>query len=56
VPAGRRIRGRFMLLACDRAPGEATLTWQVTVEIEAAPRPALVADWLHRLWGDLEAG
>lgn len=56
VPCGARIRGRFILAALTRHPGEATLTWRVTVEIEGGDRPALVADWLVRLWGNFDAG
>jgi acyl dehydratase len=49
VRAGSRIRGRFVLSAIEeRAPGEATLHWQVIVEIEGRERPALVADWISR--------
>lgn len=49
VPVGSRVRGRFRLDRCDRStPGEVTLHWSVTVEIENAERPALVAAWLTR--------
>lgn len=55
VQAGSRVRGRFRLTGVERtAPGEATLHWQVTVEIEGVDRPALVADWITRTY--LEAG
>lgn len=51
VPAGGRIRGRFRLDRVVRdTPGEATLHWQVTVEIEGGARPALVADWITRAY------
>jgi acyl dehydratase len=47
VPAGKRIRGRFQLLALTRrAPLEYQLRNLVTVEIEASDKPALVAEWL----------
>lgn len=51
VPAGARIRGRFVLTRCDPRPGEVTLTHAVTVEIEGQDRPAIAADWLTRIWG-----
>lgn len=55
VPSGSRVRGRFRLTALEeRVPGEITQRYEVTVEIEGAERPALVADWLTRLY--LEAG
>ncbi|MBD3679831.1 MAG: MaoC family dehydratase [Rhodobacteraceae bacterium] len=47
VPSGTRVRGRFVLTGCEeRRPGELSLGWNVTVEIEGQDRPALVADWL----------
>ncbi|PRX35347.1 Acyl dehydratase [Meinhardsimonia xiamenensis] len=49
VPAGARVRGRFVLAGLEeRRPGEVTLAWDVTVEIEGAERPALAARWLQR--------
>jgi acyl dehydratase len=47
VPAGRRIRGRFELLAIlQRSPVEVQMRNKVTVEIEGSDKPALVAEWL----------
>lgn len=49
VPAGARIRGRFVLDKFDeRVPGEITVTYGVTVEIEGQEKPALAATWLGR--------
>ena len=49
VPVGSSIRGRFRLDKVDRSkPGEVTVRWSVTVEIEGADRPALAAEWLTR--------
>lgn len=49
VPADARIRAHFTLNSIDeRKPGEITLIWDVTVEIEGQPKPALVAEWLQR--------
>ncbi len=49
VPVGSNVRGRFRLDKLDRSkPGEVTLRWTVTVEIEGAERPALAAEWLTR--------
>jgi acyl dehydratase len=49
VRAGSRIRGRFNLSRLDASrPGEVTLHYAVTVEIEGEERPALVADWITR--------
>jgi acyl dehydratase len=47
VPAGGRIRGRFVLQAVtQRAPLEYQMRNSVTVEIEGSEKPALVAEWL----------
>ncbi len=49
VPAGARVRARFVLADLEeRKPGEITLHWDVTVEIEGAEKPALAARWLNR--------
>jgi acyl dehydratase len=50
VPAGGRIRVRVVLLALDPVSAD---TWQAkyrhTIEIEGAPKPALVAETLNRM-------
>lgn len=47
VKSGERIRGRFVLKQIEeRAPKQMSITHDVTVEIQAATRPALVAQWL----------
>ena len=47
VPAGSRVRGRFKLLAADdKGGGRWLLKHEVTVEIEGADKPALIAEWL----------
>ena len=49
VPVGSKVRGRFRLAGVDRSrPGEVTLRWGVTVEVEGAERPAVAADWITR--------
>jgi len=49
VPVGSRLRGRFVLRAADViGPRQRQTTYEATVEIEGAPRPALVAEWLTR--------
>ncbi len=55
VPAGARVRGRFRLTSLDeRKPGEVTQHYEVTVEIEGAERPALVADWITRAYLEVD--
>ena len=49
VPAGARVRARFRLAQADiRRPGELTLKYEVTVELEGGKEPAVVAEWLSR--------
>ncbi|PTW61980.1 acyl dehydratase [Breoghania corrubedonensis] len=51
VPTGGRVRGRVELVSADeRKSGEFTFCHRITVEIEGLDRPALVADWLTRLY------
>ncbi len=47
VPAGSKVRGRFKLLSAeDKGGGRWLLKHEVTVEIEGAEKPALIAEWL----------
>jgi acyl dehydratase len=47
VPAGSKVRGRFKLLSAeDKGGGRWLLKHEVTVEIQAAEKPALIAEWL----------
>ena len=47
VVSGSRVRGRFVLAdAAERKPGQWLLSYDVTVEIEDEPKPAIVARWL----------
>jgi acyl dehydratase len=47
VPAGARVRGRFVLAdLVRRSPREVMLRHGVSVEIEGGAKPALAADWL----------
>jgi acyl dehydratase len=48
VPAGSNIRARVTIHQVEEIPGGHQITWQVTVEIENASKPALVAEWLTR--------
>ncbi|TSA18903.1 MAG: MaoC family dehydratase [Betaproteobacteria bacterium] len=51
VPAGARIRGRFVLAKYEEIKGGKQLTWGVTVEREGAHKPACVAEWVTRQYG-----
>ncbi len=50
VPAGARVRGRFVLQAVEDVPGAIQLVWNAQVEVEGGQKPALVAEWLGRLY------
>ncbi|MGA0794559.1 MAG: MaoC family dehydratase [Quisquiliibacterium sp.] len=48
VPTGSRVRGHFRLEDFEVQPGKRwTATWEVTIEIEGADKPAIVAEWLN---------
>lgn len=51
VRSGSRVRGRFTLmeLSEDR-PGEITYKQAVSVEIEGSDKPALIAEWIGRVY------
>jgi acyl dehydratase len=48
VPAGARVRARFVLLAVEDIPKGVQTTWNVTVEREGEEQPVLVAEWITR--------
>jgi acyl dehydratase len=50
VPAGTRIRGRFVLSAVEDTGGAVQATWSVTVEREGQQKPCCVAEWLVRYY------
>jgi acyl dehydratase len=50
VPVGSRVRGRFVLKAVDVIDAsQRQIVYEASVEIEGAPKPALVAEWLTRV-------
>ncbi len=48
VPVGAHIRGRFDLVELDENGPRLTAHWDVNIEIEDNPKPALVARWITR--------
>ena len=48
VPAGSRIRGRFVPIAVAEVGGGIQITWSVTIEREDWERPCCVAEWIVR--------
>lgn len=51
VPAGARIRARFVLNKLESIKDGSQFTWGVTVEREGADKPACVAEWVTRQYG-----
>ena len=50
VPSGTRIRGRFAPAEMKAEQDWIQMTWQVTVDREAAEKPACVAEWIVRYY------
>ncbi len=50
VPAGSRVRGRFVLAQAEDIDGGLQATWNVTVEREGSEKPCCVAEWLVRYY------
>jgi acyl dehydratase len=48
VPAGSKVRARFVLGALEDVKGGVQMTWNVSVEREGEEKPVLVAEWLTR--------
>ena len=50
VRAGSRIRTHSKVATVDDFEGGVQVAWQITVELEGADKPALVAEWLTRMY------
>ena len=50
VPAGSRIRGRFVPAAMSVEGDSVQVTWRVTIEREHADKPCCVGEWLVRYY------
>ena len=49
--AGSRVRGKFTLMELSEGrPGEITYKQAVSVEIEGSDKPALIAEWIGRVY------
>jgi len=48
VKSGAKVRARFKLGNYEKLDGGVQVTWNTTVEIEGADKPALVAEWIGR--------
>jgi acyl dehydratase len=50
VPEGSRIRARFLLQSLEEVNGGYQIVWLATVDVEGSEKPALVAEWVVRLY------
>jgi acyl dehydratase len=50
VLVGARVRGQFSVAGVEEGTGWLDVHWDVEVEIEHSARPALVANWITRLY------
>jgi acyl dehydratase len=50
VPVGSRIRARLKVQSVDDFEGGHQIVWLATVEVEGSEKPALVAEWIIRLY------
>ena len=50
VPVGSRVRGHFVLKSAEAIDAaQRQIVYDVTVEIDGKPKPALAAEWLTRI-------
>ena len=50
VPVGSRIRAHSTVQSIEDVAGAVQVTWLVSVELEGAAKPALVAEWIGRVY------
>lgn len=50
VRVGAQVRGMFSVAGVDERDAALDVHWDVSVEIDGAARPALVANWITRLY------
>jgi acyl dehydratase len=50
VPAGSKIRARFVPVSVEDASGSVQVMWQVTIEREHSDKPCCVAEWIVRYY------
>jgi len=50
VPAGSRIRGRFVPTSVNNEADSVQVVWRVTIEREHAEKPCCVAEWIVRYY------
>ena len=50
VPVGSRVRARLKVQSVEDFEGGHQITWLATVDVEGSEKPALVAEWIIRLY------
>src|SRR6056297_503802 len=50
VRVGRNVRGRFAVASVDEGAGWIGVHWDVQIDVEGEERPAIVANWITRLY------
>ena len=50
VPAGSRVRGRFVPKSVSHEADSVQVTWRVTIEREHADKPCCVVEWIVRYY------
>ena len=51
VPVGSKVRGRFSIKdTVEKRPGQFLITYDVTVDIDGAEKPALICEWMAMLF------
>jgi acyl dehydratase len=50
VRSGSRIRGRSAVQSIEDVRGGVQVTWLITIDLEDSEKPALVAEWITRIY------
>jgi acyl dehydratase len=50
VLTGSKIRLHMTLVNVEDFPGGAQMTWNIQIEVEDSPKPALAAEWISRTY------
>lgn len=50
VPAGSRVRARFILASAEEIAGGVQAVWDAALHVEGAEKPSLVAEWVVRYY------
>ena len=51
VPAGAKVRARVTLQSIEPVKAGLQIVWNVNIEVQDAPKPAVAAEWIARMYG-----